>query len=389
MKVLQAHNYYRVRGGEKIVMEQTTALLRGNGHRVELFTRDSRDIASGWRGAWRAAAGGVYSRTARDSMRETLRSFQPDLVHVHNVHPLISPSALAACRAEKVPVVMTCHNFRLVCPAGILFSHNRSCHRCLGGREYWCVLRNCKENPAVSISYALRNWVHRRFRLFRDNVTHYITLSHFQKNILAGEGFPEERISILPNMIALPEPHGEPDAARPFALFVGRLSVSKGITVLLDAARRTPAIPIRVAADTSNLEELHLRIPPNVELLGRKDKAELDALYARARFVIVPSVCYEACPMVVLEAMAQGRPVVASRTGSIPELVSEGETGLLFEAGNAADCAEKMKILWDNPAAGRTYGRQARERAARNHNPEQYYQRLLAVYQTAMRTTHE
>ena len=107
MKVLQAHNYYRVRGGEKIVMEQTTALLRGNGHRVELFTRDSRDIASGWRGAWRAAAGGVYSRTARDSMRETLRSFQPDLVHVHNVHPLISPSALAACRAEKVPVVMT------------------------------------------------------------------------------------------------------------------------------------------------------------------------------------------------------------------------------------------------------------------------------------------
>ncbi len=370
-------------------MEQTTALLREKGHPVELFTRDSRDIASGWRGALRTAVSGVYSRAGRAGLRETLRLFQPDLVHVHNVHPLISPSALAACRAEQVPVVMTCHNFRLVCPAGILFSHNRNCHRCLGGREYWCVLRNCKQNHAVSISYTLRNWVHRRFRLFLDNVTHFITLSRFQKNILAGEGFPEDRISILPNMIALPKRNGEPDNQNPFALFVGRLSVSKGIEVLLEAARRAPEIPVKVAADTSNLAELKLEIPPHVELLGRKDKAELDALYARARFVIVPSLCYEACPMVVLEAMAHGRPVVASRTGSIPELVDGGETGLLFEAGNAADCAEKMKTLWNNPAAALAYGRQARERAERNHNPDQYYQRLLAIYQTAIGAPHE
>jgi len=386
---LQVHNYYRIRGGERIVMEQTAALLRSHGHEVELFTRDSLDIPPGWRGSLRAAASGVYSLAGRKDMRELLRSFRPDLVHAHNVHPLISPAALSACREEGIPVVMTCHNFRLVCPAGILFSQNENCHRCLGGREYWCVLRNCKGSRAISFSYALRNWAHRRFRMFRGNVTHYIALSHFQKTILAGEGFPGERISVLPNMISLPEQNGEPENRKPFALFVGRLSVSKGIQILLEASRRVPEIPVRVAADTSNLAELNLEIPPHVDLLGRKDKAELEALYAQSRFVIVPSLCYEACPMVVLEAMAHGRPVVASRTGSIPELVSEGETGLLFEAGNAADCAEKMKRLWGDPAACRMFGIRARQRAERNHNPDHYYPRLMAIYEAAVLQARE
>ena len=383
MRVCIIHNCYGSFSGEEAVVEGTKRLLREKGHEVVEFVRSSADIRGMRFGKARAFFSGVYSWSARRRMRELLRAARPDVVHVHNVYPLISPSVLVECRRAGVPVVTTVHNYRLVCPNGLHMVNGSVCEKCCGGREYWCILRNCTGEFFKSVGYALRNWVARKWRLFLDNVTLYVALTEFQRSRLIAAGFSAERLVVIPNMANAPNGKVEPGLGD-YVGYVGRISPEKDIPTLLAAARMCPDIPFKAAGAYDRMPHLPGEAPSNFEFLGHLDAERLEAFYAGCRIVVLCSKCFEAFPKVLPEAMLRGKPVVCTRIGGLPDIVDDGITGLLFEPEDASDLASKLGQLWEHPDLCRRLGEAGRAKALREYSPEAYYRRIVPLYERAM-----
>jgi glycosyltransferase involved in cell wall biosynthesis len=289
---------------------------------------------------------------------------------------------LVACRRANVPVVMTCHTYRLVCPQGQHYSGNKICELCSTGGEYWCIFKNCKNSIFTSIAYALRNMVARKFRLFANNVTIYIALSRFAKTRLVNAGYDKNRIFVLPN----PAPASNfviDNSKGQYAAFAGRLSPEKGIEHIISAAAQLPDIPIKIAGDGPIFQDFAQNSPKNIKFIGRLDPDQMVEFYKHARFLIFTSNWYEVCPMVILESLGCGLPVIAPRIGGLPELVEDNKTGLLFEFGNSKDLAQKMSILWDNPMMCEKMGKAALEKASKEYGQDVYYKRLMGIYESA------
>lgn len=385
MRVLTLCNDYRSRcNGELRVVTATRELLESRGVENILIVRSSKGLDASLRGKVRAFVSGPYSRAAYREISRSLAELRPDVVHAHNLYPLLSPSVLAACRHAGVPVVMTVHNFALTCPTWHHFHRGRVCERCLGGREYSCLLHNCRGNLLESAAYALRTVVARKLRLFHENVTMLVALTRFAGRRLAAAGFAPERISVLPNPApAVGGPSGDP-AKGEYVAFAGRMSEEKGVGTLLAAIARSPEIELRLAGEGPLRDRLGVAAPANARFAGFLANGDLSEFYRRARFLVVPSLWFEMCPMVILEAMAHGVPVIASRIGGLPELVHDGVTGMLFSPGDEADLARAITALWRDPELCRRLGRAAGEAAAREHGRDAYLDQLMAIYERAM-----
>ncbi|HSW00685.1 MAG TPA: glycosyltransferase family 4 protein [Sedimentisphaerales bacterium] len=387
MRVLIVHNEYGKFSGEEAVVRGVAELLRRKGHTVIEFSRSSAELETMRLGQVCAFFNGIYSPSSRKAMGRLLAEHQPDLVHVHNVFPLISPSILPECRRAGVPVVMTVHNYRLVCPNGLHMPKGRYeiCEKCCGGKEYWCVLKNCEQSYAKSLGYALRNYVARRLGFFRKNVTLFACLTEFQRRRLIAEGYPADCLRVIPNMCPVrTEVEDDSAGGGDYAAYVGRISPEKGIEVLLSVAERLPDVPFRLAGSYDAMPELVGKASANVSFLGNLDAKRLAEFYRQSRVLVLSSRWFEGFPMAIVEAMAYGKAVVAPRIGGIPEIVDDGVTGLLFVPGNAEDLAEKVRYLWASPNLCRRMGRSGREKALREYSPESYYGRLAALYQEAI-----
>lgn len=365
-----------------MAVEATVNLLKSRGVQVSLLMRNSSDIARGLSGKLQAFVSGIYSLSAYSTMAQLIDREHPDIIHVHNVYPLLSPSVLVACRRHGVPVVMTCHTYRLTCPIGVHFRGGKICERCCDGREYWCVLKNCRRNIFESTGYALRSAVARKLRLFADNVTLFIAVSQFIKSRLIHDGFKDKQIAFLPNMVHIPGSRVDPVQGK-YVAYVGRFSPEKGIDTLLAAAHWT-RLPVRLAGDYSEMLNLVKMAPQNAQFIGQLNRGQLVGFYRNARFLVVPSLCFETFGLTAAEAMSHGLPVIASRIGGLPEIVEDGVTGILFEPGNAKVLAHKMKLLWENPDLCRRTGQAGREKAIREYSEDVYYKRLMAVYEKAL-----
>ena len=204
MKFLVIHNDYGVRSGEEVTVDTHCKLLVDHGHGVVFFRRSSADIPHRRFGAVRAFGSGIFNPSARAGVRELVRRERPDIAFVQNLYPLISPSILPVLRQEGMPVVMRAANFRLVCPNGLLLSRGEICHRCVGGREYWCILRNCEESLPKSAGYALRSAVARQRRWYLDNVSAYLSATHFLKHQITAGGVEAARVHIVSNPVVAP-----------------------------------------------------------------------------------------------------------------------------------------------------------------------------------------
>jgi glycosyltransferase involved in cell wall biosynthesis len=387
LRLLQIYNQYRsLFNGEETVVFRTAQLIERHGGQARLWMRSSRDMKPGLTGKVKAFISGIYnSQTAREAT-QLIKEYQPEVVHVHNLYPLFSPSVLLACRRANVPVVMTLHNQQLTCPRADHLRRGQICDRCLDGSVLNCVLRNCRENLAESIGYAARSAVARHWRLFRDNVTVFIALTDFARQRLVRAGFDAERIVVLPNMApAIHEPIVPSTGT--YVAFAGRLSAEKGLSVLIAAAERAEHMPVKIAGGGPLFSELCQHKPSNAELLGQLSQQDLPAFYRGARFLVLPSVNYEMCPLVISEAMSHGLPVVASRIGGIPELVDHGRTGLLFQPGDVDDLQAQMQRLWHDARLCRDLGRAAWEKATTEFSEDTYYARLMNVYRCAMELT--
>ena len=216
------------------------------------------------------------------------------------------------------------------------------------------MLTNCRGNLSESVGFALQNFLTRNLRLIRDNVTCYVPNSAFVEHRLVAAGFPAERMFVIPNLVAIPAQQADP-AKGSYAAYSGRFHAGKGIETLLIAARKAD-IPLRLAGDYAPMRETPDRAPPGTQFLGRLDHAGLDAFYRNARFLVVPSRCFETFGLVAAEAMAHGIPVIASRIGGLQEVVEDGVTGLLVNPGDSADLARGMTLLWENPGLCRQMG---------------------------------
>lgn len=383
MRIVKVFNKRKVWGGEDRVVETVTKLLRAKGNYVYPWLRSTEELGNSFKGKMKAFISGIYSPAAGRSMSDLIDSEKPDVVHAHNFLPLFSPAVFASARRKGIPTLLHCHSYLLTCPTTFHLTKEKLCTLCFGGREYWCVLKNCRNSLPESIAYGFRNFVHRKLRLLTDSMTLFIVLTEFAKRWLIRAGFDQDQIVVLPNMVAIPQTAADPTDGG-YVAYLGRISTEKGVDLLLSAASQLPDVPIKIAGDGPLRAQLEANAGNNVLFTSWIDRPGLDAFYRQARFVVVPSRWFEPFGLVTAEAMAYGIPVIASRIGGLPELVDDGITGLLFDPGNASDLADKMKLLWGNLELCRRMGVAAREKATREYSEDVYYRRLISIYNQAI-----
>ena len=391
MHVLVVHNRYASAqpSGENKVVDQEVALLREAGHQVELFERRSDDIAA------RSLPGKVaipllvpWNPAVRSELTAKLRAERPDVVHVHNVFPLLSPAVLAACADAGVPAVATLHNYTQVCPPGTLQRDGHPCTECVGSTPLPAVRHGCYRNSrlatvplAVSLSVNRRRWW--------SGVERFFCISAAQREVLVGAGMPPERLAVKHNFV--PEPGVRRDGDGEHLLYLGRLAEAKGVRLLMAAWDELAAdggvgVPL-VIAGTGPLEPevaAWAEGRDDVRYVGLYDTAQCRQAIARAVAVVAPSTWLEAFGLVVVEAMAAGVPTVAAGHGAFVELVEEGVTGLLHRPGEHGSLASCLRRIASEPARNREMGRAARRRYEEGFSPAVGLERLVEGYRTAI-----
>ncbi len=389
MRVLLAHNFYRsgAPSGEDIVYRNERSMLEAGGVEVIPFERYNDDIDdSTFARRVSLALEVAWSRRTCGELSALLRKSRPDVAHFHNTFPLITPSAYAACRDLGVPVVQTLHNYRLVCPGALLLRDGRPCEDCIGTSLLPALLHRCYRHSLAATGAQV--WTLLRNRLngtYRNLVDRYIALTRFAASRLAAGGLPPGRIEVKPNFLPVSPPAGKGGGG--YAAYAGRLSEEKGVRTLLAAWRRLPGFPLRILGEGPLLAELELQAREeglSMSFRGHCSKEELLDIVGRAEFLVVPSICYEGFPMALVEAYACGTPVVASRIGSLDELVEEGVTGMKFEPGNPLDLAAKVGLLRKDRgrlAAFRNEGRKAFEA---RYTAGKNLPALLGIYEKAI-----
>ena len=384
LTVAVLHNYYQLPGGEDEVFRAETQLLESHGHRVIRFTADNHQVER--MGTLALAASSHWNQPRYRELRELFRSERPDIAHFHNTQPLISPAAYYAARAEGVSVVQSLHNFRLVCPNGLLFRDGRVCEDCLGKRFAWPgVVHACYRDsvPATAVT-ATTTTLHSLMGTWTKVVGAYIALSEFSRAKLIEGGLPADRTFMKPNFLSADPGVGAHEGG--FGLYVGRLSKEKGLGVLQSAWQLlSQACPLKVIGGP-----LPERIPElgGVEWLGHQSKDRVFAEMRNAAFLVFPSECYENCPMTIIEAFACGLPVIVSDQGSAAGMVRDGVTGRHFRTGDPNDLSAKVRELLADPKALRMMGAAARRCYESDYGSERNYSRLMEIYHHARSVAH-
>jgi glycosyltransferase involved in cell wall biosynthesis len=256
------------------------------------------------------------------------------------------------------------------------------CEKCLGGKEYWCVVNNCENSLVKSLGYAVRNAAARISRRIVDNVDLFLVLSEFQKQRFMAGGIEENQLKILPNMV--PVNGGEPsDEPGDLVSFVGRISPEKGIEDFLAAAENLPDIRFAVAGNFEQMPGVRERAPKNVQWKGFLQGEDLASFFRQSRVLISPSLCFEGFPNVIASAMAAGKPVIASRLGAVPEIVDHERTGLLFPPGNVAELTACIHRLYDDPDECSRLGQAGQEKAETRYSREAVYGILMDIIDCA------
>jgi glycosyltransferase involved in cell wall biosynthesis len=372
-RVLVVHNRYRVHGGEERAVDLQIAALRRAGVPHETFFRDSAEA-----GKARAARALVRGGESDDDVAVATRTSQADIVHFHNIHPLLGPRSLVAARTAGARVVMHLHNFRLFCAIGVSFRFGEPCFRC---HHRWTapgVALNCRGSVPEALAYGYALSTHQP-QVF-ESVDRFVTPSQYAAAQLERLGLPAGRTEVIPHYIP-PTAFTERSLARSgqFALAFGRLAPEKGFECAIDAAA-IAGVPLKIAGEGPAERELARRIERDnapVELSGKVPPDVLRDLLRRAAMVVVPTKGNETFGFAALEAMAAGVPVIAARAGALPEIVGDDAC---VPRGDALALAARMQDLWAEPDRRAAEGDAAIARAREQFGEERYVRDLLALY---------
>ncbi|MEV8316689.1 glycosyltransferase [Streptomyces sp. NPDC059900] len=391
MHVLVVHNRYASAqpSGENNVVDQETELLRAAGHRVELFERRSDDIGAMSLPAKAAMPLLVpWNPAVRSELAARLRAARPDVVHVHNVFPLLSPAVIAACADAGVPVVATLHNYTQVCPPGTLQRDGRPCTECVGGTPLPAVRHGCyRGSRLATVPLALSLSVNRR--RWWSGVERFFCISAAQREVLVQSGMPAERLAVKHNFV--PDPDARRTGAGEQVLYLGRLAEAKGVRLLMAAWDELAAaggvgVPLAIAGTGPLKDEVTAWAAgrDDVRYVGLYDPEQCRQAIARSVAVVAPSTWLEAFGLVVVEAMAAGVPTVAAGHGAFVELVEDGVTGLLHRPGDAASLASCLRRITADPERNQEMGRAGRDRYEQGFSPAVGLERLVEGYRAAI-----
>jgi len=389
MNITILHNHYQHAGGEDRVFHMEADLLEERGHVVTRHTVDN-DRAMGMNPV-KLGALTIWNAQEYAALRRQLRHTRTEIVHVHNTLPLLSPSVYYAAQAEGAAVVQTLHNYRFVCPSGLLLRNSKPCELCVGKPLAWPgVLHACyRGSRPATATIATMLTLHRTAGTYRHRVNRYIALSQFAKAKYVEGGLPVERIRVKPNF--LPHDPGIGSGSGGYALYVGRLSPEKGIDVLLEAWRTLGTrLPLHVigegpmASRVAEEAESH----NGVAFLGAVPPHEVAGHMGRAVAVVVPSISYETFGLVAIEAFASGTPVIASGLGALAEIVSHKRNGLHFSPGSASELVNAVNSLLDQPRRLEAMRGAARREYAAHYTAEANYRQLVDIYAQALESIH-
>jgi glycosyltransferase involved in cell wall biosynthesis len=402
MKVLQVNKAHHRRGGANLYCLELSRVLEEAGHRVVHFSmKDAAnepcpdadlfvehvdfDEPGGPLARLHAFGRVIYSPQARRRIGRLVERHRPDIAHLHNVYHQISPSILPALHRRGIPVLLTAHDYKLVCPNYTLFDGDRVCERCLDGQVHRVATTGCHGGSvAKGVTLAFEAFLHRLLGTYVRHLDHVVAPGPFMRDTLVRFGFPADRITVIPNFVD-PLPDAPDGAEGDYILYFGRLSREKGLMTLVQAMRRLPGSTLIIAGDGPERGALEAACggegPANVRFLGHRTPEEVRRLVGGSRFTVLPSIWYENCPLSVLESMARGRPVVGARIGGIPDLIEDGRDGLLFAPGDADDLAEKIERLEKDGDLRRALGRAAFRKVGRLYSREVHVRSIVSLYE--------
>jgi glycosyltransferase involved in cell wall biosynthesis len=381
MKIIMVNKFFFNKGGSERVYFAQSILLEKAGYQVIPFAmRDARNLHSPYdhffvqnidyfkekslMGKISSGIKVLYSWEAARKIKELIKKTRPDLMHLHLFQHQLSPSIIWAAKQFDLPIVYTVHDLKPVCPVYTMLHQGEICERCQNHNYFHCLIKKCnKGSIAGSLILTLEMYLHHFIRSY-DKIDVFITPSKFMKSKMVENSFAADKIKVLPNFIN-PDDYQPSNENADYFLYMGRLSPEKGLMTLLKAMKWVQKSILMIAG--TGPEEMTIKQfltnhkINNVRLLGYQPLEKLKGVISNAKFVVVPSVCYENCPMAVLEAFASGKPVIASSIGGLPELIKDGENGLLFEAKNVMELAEKINFLLSSPDLLNDMGRQARK----------------------------
>ena len=346
MRILQVHTRYRQPGGEDAVVNVERQQLEAAGHQVQTHLLENPvDV----RPSLASLARSPWNRQSAAQVLATALEFQPDVVHVHNTWFALSPSVFPALKDGGFPVVATIHNYRLTCLNALLYRDNHPCLDCVGRLPWPGILHRCYRDSALqSTAVAVTIATHRALRTWHDDVSRIIALTQFAADILVRSGLPESRIVVKPNAVADPGPRATPPSISDSILYVGRFTEEKGVLDLLDSWERAelPNLQLRMIGNGPLLDRLRASGRPGVHFLGHLSSAEVRRIMLEARALVLPSRWFEGMPMVLLEAMAAGLPVVVPDHGDLLDIAGSG--GVEFKALDIDSLAGALGTLSDD-----------------------------------------
>jgi glycosyltransferase involved in cell wall biosynthesis len=331
----------------------------------------------------------IYSTEAKKNMGRLLTEQKPDLAHLHNIYHQISPSILPVLHQKGIPVVMSLHDYKVICPNYKLMTRGEVCEKCNSSRYYQAVLHKCvKDSFSASLLNCVEMYTHKFLKLYEKNVDLFISPSLFMREKLSEFGFDKSKIAYLPpwiKEIKLTPSYFSED----YFLYFGRINREKGLQTLIRAMEKIKEGQLLVAGQGEESGKLQRYVNENgidnVKFMGFMERGKLNELIRSSRFVVLPSEWYENSPSTVYESFALGKPVIGSRIGGIPELIEDGINGFLFEPKNVDELAEKIKYLYRHPLLAEKMGIAAREKVEEKYSEEEYYKKLLGLYDSLIK----
>lgn len=394
MRVLLVHNHYgsEAPSGENQVFALERAMLEAHGHEVQVYERHSDEIrVRGAAGMVQGALATPWNPFAAREVRTIAARLRPQVVHVHNTFPLISPSVFSAAGADTARV-LTLHNYRLFCASAILMREGRVCTECIDQRSALPAIRHAcyRDSRIATLPLAVGIALQRRRRTWHRDVEAFVALTRFQRRVMVDAGLPVDKVHVKPNFYPgrpTEVPWGE-RAER--VVFVGRLGAEKGVDHLVSAwlvwGAAAPELvmvgdgPLRGRLEAS----VSASAATNIRFIGQVDAAEAQRLIAGSRLLVLPSVWFEGFPMVLREALAFGTPCAVSDMGPMPDIVAQGAAGVIFRASDPVDLLRAVRELWADPARLERMGCRGRREFEAHYTESANYEALMTIYQEAI-----
>jgi len=385
MKIVQVHNFYKKPGGEDQVYKNETRLLKENGHDVidySVYNEEIEDLSK-----VSLIKELHWSDKHYRYFKSLFQKEKPDVIHVHNTFPLISPSIYYAANEEHIAVVQTLHNYRMLCPASTLYRDGQICEKCLGNNLPWHgIVHKCYRNSYLASSATASMLLfHKMKNTFREKINLFIAMTEFGKNKFIEGGLPSDKIVVKPHFLETDPGEGKGEGN--YALYVGRLTEEKGILTLLKAWEdESVDLPLKIVGDGPLSTKVKKACDKNtlIQWLGQCERNIVLDMMGDASVLIVPSEWYETFGLIVIEAFSKGTPVIVSDVGAVGELVTEGYNGFKFRVGDNEDLAIKMNLIRENPIKLNEMRKHARNEYLSKYTADKNYTSLIEIYNKAL-----